>query len=87
MKTRPINRQTILQYLLEYELELAGKTMVDMIDSANYRFEFTLTSEQLGEFKKHAVFLIKKVFRCNKTRAENTFNWFWQTFGLRIKNE
>jgi hypothetical protein len=45
-----------------------------------------MTQEQHDEFKAYAIPLLKKVFKCNKSRAESTFDWFDLEFGLRIKN-
>jgi hypothetical protein len=45
-----------------------------------------MTQEQHEEFKRYAIPLIKKIFKCNKGRAEQTFDWFNLQFGLRIKN-
>jgi hypothetical protein len=48
--------------------------------------KWTMTQEQHDVFKAYALPLIKKVFKCNKSRAENTFSWFDLQFGVRIKN-
>jgi phenylalanine-4-hydroxylase len=45
-----------------------------------------MTTEQFTEFKKYSIKLIKKVFKCNTTKALRTFDWFNLEFGLRIKN-
>jgi len=44
-----------------------------------------MTQEQHDQFKAYAIPLLKKVFKCRKARAEDTFNWFDLQFGLRIK--
>jgi hypothetical protein len=48
--------------------------------------KWTMTQEQHDQFKAYALPLIKKVFKCNKSRAESTFDFFDLQFGLRIKN-
>jgi hypothetical protein len=45
-----------------------------------------MTEEQADEFRRYAIPLIKKVFKCNRRKAEATFGWFWLEFGLRVKN-
>jgi hypothetical protein len=45
-----------------------------------------MTQEQHDQLKAYALPLIKKVFKCNKSRAETTFQWWDLQFGLRIKN-
>jgi hypothetical protein len=81
-----INRLNIGTHLLEYQLSLIEKTMGDALKDDMWFFNWTLTEEQHIQFKKYAISLIKKVFKCNKTRAEQTFSWFNLEFGLRIKN-
>ena len=81
----PVNRINITEHLVIYELEMIGKTLVDTVNVDNWRFQFTMTREQHRQFRSYAVPLIKKVFKCNKTNAENTFIWFWKNLGLRIK--
>lgn len=81
-----INRLNIGTHLLEYQLGLIDKTMGDALKDDMWFFNWTLTEEQHIQFKKYAISLIKKVFKCNKSRAEQTFSWFNLEFGLRIKN-
>jgi hypothetical protein len=45
-----------------------------------------MTPEQHQEFKRYAIPLLKKIFKFNKARAEDTFGWFDLQFGLRIKS-
>jgi len=85
MEQKKINRETISQHLLEYQLELANASIIDVIKYDNWRFELTLTRTQHEEFKKYALKLIKKTFHCNALKAENTFTFFQQEYGLRIK--
>ena len=46
-----------------------------------------MTEEQHSQLKTYAIPLIKKVFKCNKKRAEDIFGWFDLQFGLRIDNK
>jgi hypothetical protein len=48
-------------------------------------FNWTMTSAQHESFKNYAIPLIKKIFKCNKSNAEKTFDWFNLGYGLRIK--
>lgn len=85
METK-INRVNITNHLIQYQLNLVGKTIKDTIDDDLWYFNWTITTEQFTEFKNYSIPLIKKTFKCNKARAEATFNWFNLSFGLRIKN-
>jgi hypothetical protein len=86
MMEKKINRENITRHLIEKELEMVGKTMMDTLDDDNWYFNNTMTLVQYEEFKKYSVTLIKKIFKCNSKRASDTFEWFNLAFGLRIKN-
>jgi hypothetical protein len=81
-----ITRENISNHLIEYQLAMVGKTVEDALKDDRWYFNFTMTNKQFEEFKKYAIFLIKKTFKCNKSKAEKTFNWFNLGYGLRIKN-
>ena len=81
-----INRANITRHLIEYQLDMVGKRLVDTLDDDMWYFNWTMTQEQHEEFKRYAIPLLKKIFKFNKGRAESTFGWFDLQFGLRIKN-
>jgi hypothetical protein len=81
-----INRTNIAEHLIRYQLEMVGKTWEEAQNDDMWFFNWTMTEEQYKQFKGYAIPLIKKVFKCNKKRAEATFSWFDLQFGLRIKN-
>lgn len=79
-----INRTNITDHLIEYQLQMIEKTISDVENDEKWYTNNTMTQEQYDEFKKYAVPLLKKVFKFNKTKAEDTFSWFILQFGLRI---
>lgn len=81
-----INRLNVADHLVEYQLNMVGKTMADALKDDIWFLNFTMTTEQHNEFKRYAIPLLKKVFKFNKSKAEETFNWFDMQFGLRIKD-
>jgi hypothetical protein len=85
METK-ITRENITRHLIEYQLAMVGKSMMDTLDDDKWYFNITMTTEQFTEFKKYSIKLIKKIFKCNTTKALKTFDWFNLEFGLRIKN-
>lgn len=87
MEKKKINRETITDHLIEYQLIMIGKTLKEAEDNPTWFLEFTMTKEQHEEFKKYAIPLLKKVFKFNTNRAKNTFEWFNLGFGLRIKED
>lgn len=81
-----VTRENIERHLLEYQLSLVGKTIMDTLDDDQWYFNITITREKFAEFEKYAIKLIKKVFRCNTSRAKKTFDFFNLNLGLRIKD-
>ena len=81
-----INRMNIGQHLLDKELEIVGKTKEDLINDDRWRFNFTITNDQLWEFRRYSIFTLQKVFKINRKKAEDNFEWWWKMFGVRIKN-
>ena len=81
-----INRENIAEHLIDYQLYMVGKSIQEAHMKKEWYSKWTMTQEQHDEFKAYAIPLIKKVFKCNKGRAEATFGWFDLQFGLRIKD-
>lgn len=80
-----VNRENCARHLVEKELEMVGKTMMDTLDDMEWYLNFTINMEQYKEFEKYSIALIKKTYKVNTSKAENIFSWFYVTFGLRIK--
>ena len=83
---KSVNRENIAEHLIDYQLEMIGKSIQEAYMTKEWYNKWTMTQEQHDVFKAYALPLIKKVFKCNKTRAENTFSWWDLQFGVRIKN-
>jgi hypothetical protein len=81
---KKINRMTISDHLIEYQLQMIGKTVQDALKDPEWYNTWTMTSEQHDEFKAYAVPLLKKIFKFNTGKANSTFEWFNLQFGLRI---
>jgi len=81
-----INRTNINDHLIEYQLNMVGKTIEDAKKDEMWFHNFTMTSQQHEMFKSYAIPLLRKVFKFNKGRAEQTFQWFDLGYGLRIKD-
>jgi hypothetical protein len=72
------------QHLIEYMIGIDGHKLTETLENQKWHEEWTLTTKQYIEFHKYSIPIIKKVFRCNKKKAETTFEWFYGTFGLKI---
>lgn len=85
MENETVNRANIVKHLIERELSMVGKTLVDTLDNDRWFFDWPMTYKQYEEFKAYAIPLLKKVFRFNSAKANSTFGFFWEHFGLRLK--
>lgn len=81
-----INRTNIGDHLVDYQLNMIGKTIAEAYKTNEWYSKWTMTDKQHEELKAYAIPLLKKVFKCNKKRAEGIFGWFDLQFGLRIDN-
>lgn len=77
-----INRTNISRYLLEYQLNMIGKTTAHTKENPNWFREWTISERDFMFFKGIAIPLLKKIFKFNKQKAEKTFDWFNMQFGL-----
>jgi hypothetical protein len=79
-------REEINRKLVTMQMEMIGLTYQDAVDTPEFWRVYTLTTEQTLEWRKAALPLIKKTFKCNKTRAQSTMGWFELNLGLREYN-
>jgi hypothetical protein len=86
MRGKKINRTNISNHLLEYQLGIIDKNMIDMLSDHEWFNTWTMTTAQLGSFRGYAIPLLKKTFKFNKDKAETTFKWFLLQYGLRIED-
>jgi len=82
-----VNRENITIHLVEYQLNMIGKTIEEIKHDEQWYSNNTMTEEQHEEFRKYAIPLLQKIFKFNKGKALNTFAWFNLAYGLRIKND
>lgn len=80
-----VNRENIAHHLLEYQLSLIGKTFKEAKENKQWLTEWSITPELQTKLFKYAIPLIKKVFKCNTSKATHTFNWFDFGWGLRVE--
>ena len=81
-----ITRENIGAHLFDRQLEMIGKTRVDVIDAYRWRLSFSMTRKQYIDFHTYAVKLMMKTFRCPKSKALGIFEWYWAQFGMKIKS-
>jgi hypothetical protein len=82
----PVNRLNVQDHLIEYQLNMVGKTIEDAKKDELWYYNITMTSKQFEVFKSYAIPLLRKIFKFNKRKAEQTFDWFNLSYGLRIKD-
>lgn len=81
-----ITRENITQHLIEYQLNMIGKTTNEAKKDKDWYHNWTFTQQQYELFRAYAIPLIKKTFRCNTKKATETFDFFNLQFGLRLKD-
>ncbi len=86
MENKTINRENCARHLVEKELEMVGKIMIDTLDDMEWYLNNTLTKIQYEEFKIYSINLIKKTYKVNRKKAEEIFDWFYKMYGLKLKN-
>ena len=79
-----ITRENLAEHLVRYQLEMVGKTWEDAQTDQWWFHNITMTQDQFDEFMKYAIPLTKKVYKCNKGKAQRILDWFNVNFGLRI---
>jgi hypothetical protein len=79
------NRTNIARHLLEYQLNVIGKTTADTKKNPNWFEEWEITESDQELFKQYAIPMLKKVFKFNTNKAKETFEWWRLHFGLHIK--
>ena len=85
MEVTKINRDNCARHLVEKELDMVGKTMMDTLDDMEWYSNITMTKIQHEEFRLYSIRVIKKIFKVNTSKAIEIFNWFYVAYGLRIK--
>jgi hypothetical protein len=53
-------------HLVEYQLRMVEKSLINMVDDDQWRFNITLTAIQSEQY---AITVLKKTFKCNKSIA------------------
>jgi len=79
-------REEINRKLVSMQMELIGLTYEDAMNTPEFWRVYTLTTEQIEAWRKDALKLIQKTFKCNKKRAEMTLGMFELNLGLREYN-
>ena len=77
-------REEINRKLVSMQMELIGRTYEDAMNTPEFWRVYTLTSEPTEIWRKDAMKLIQKTFKCNRKRAEMTLATFELNLGLRI---
>ena len=79
------NRETLAAELFNKQLEILGKTRMEVVDDDKWR-KWQMSAEDFDAYQKWAISLIKKVLKCNTKKAQMVFDWFYSMFGVKIKS-
>lgn len=77
-----ITRNNISEHLFEHQLSLIGKSVKEAA-SVNWKTDWQISEKDMDKFVAYAIPLIKKTFKCNKTKAQGILYWFLVNFGLK----
>ena len=78
-----INRENLSEHIIDYQLSMIDKSIYEALTNPKWREQWSITQEQYDDLKRYAVPLFKKVFKCNKTKAQENFEWLQTNFGLK----
>ena len=79
-----VTRENIGDHLIEFQLKLVGRTVEDAKQDPWWFSNITMTKEQHTDFMVYAFPLVKKIYKCNKTKAWKILDWFNLQYGLKI---
>jgi hypothetical protein len=79
-------REEINRKLVSMQMELIGLTYEDAVNTPEFWRIYTLTTEQTLEWRKDALKLIQKTFKCNRKKGELIRGMFELNLGLREYN-
>lgn len=79
-----INKENLIEHLIQKELEYVGKTIEDIKSDQDWYSNNTLTNEQYEEWKNYSINLIKKITKFPKSLAEREFAMIDLTYGLKV---
>jgi hypothetical protein len=79
-----INRINVSEHLLEFQFNILGKTMFNTTQELDWKEKWKLTQNQKNLFKSYAHLILKKVFKCNSSKASETYEFFDSNFGLSV---
>jgi hypothetical protein len=80
-------REEINRKLVSMQMEIIGLSYEDAMSTPEFWRVYTLTTEQTEAWRKDAIKLIQKTFKCNKKKALLTMSMFELQLGLRIQDE
>lgn len=76
-------RDNLEEYLMEQQLGMIGLTF-DALGPESSIKEFKILKDDFEIFKKQSIKIIKKVLKCNRSKAERAFMMFYSVFGFTI---
>ena len=79
-------REEINRKLVSMQMEMIGLTYEDAMNTPEFWRVYTLTTEQTELWRKYAIKLIQKTFKCNRKKAEMVRAIFEIKLGLRIED-
>ena len=82
-----INRTNVGDHLIDYQLEMVGRTRAEAYKTPEWFRKWTMTTAQFEQWKAYSIPLLKKVHKCNRKVAEANFDYINGNWGLRIDDD
>ena len=79
-------REEINRKLVSMQMEIIGLTYEDAVNTPEFWRIYSLTTAQTIAWRKDALKLIQKTFKCNRRRGELIMGMFELNLGLREHN-
>lgn len=86
IKRDALKRENIASHLLDFQFAIIGKSSTDMVIEDKKVIDYEIPRVAYNAYRSYAIAMLKKVHKCNRKTAENNFEWFYERFGMKIKD-
>lgn len=86
IKRDVLKRENIASHLLDFQFAIIGKSSTDMVIEDKKAIDYEIPRIAYNAYRSYAIAMLKKVHKCNRKTAENNFEWFYERFGMKIKD-
>ncbi len=85
MGKKLVDRDNLLEHLVEKQFTYIEKTTIAALFNPKWREEWSIPKEKHNEWKKYCKFVMKKVLKFSDRKSRETFDWLNENWGLIVK--